>query len=182
MLQLKFFEYSNSKRVNISPDVVQYDGMTLGKPVFDLILGTKTMSELGIVLNFKSKIITLDEIELPMRSIHELPTSRKKALAFSNSLAKSKEPRSIEEATQRVVRILDANYKKADLQAIVRDNCTHLSSNDQTKLLRLLTEFEPLFDGTLGAWRTTPVTFELKEGAKPYHGRSSQSHISIRKL
>ena len=171
-LQVKFFEYSNSKRVRISPDVVEYDGMTFGQPVFDLILGTKTMNELGIVLDFKDKIITLDEIQLPMRSIHELPTSRKKALAFSNSLAKSKEPRSIEEATQRVVRILDANYKKADLQAIVSDNCTHLSSNDQIKLLRLLTEFESLFDGTLGAWRTTPVTFELKEGAKPYHGRS----------
>jgi hypothetical protein len=171
-LQVKFFEYSNSKRVNISPDVVEYDGMTFGQPVFDLILGTKTMNELGIVLDFKDKIITLDEIQLPMRSIHELPTSRKKALAFSNSLAKSQEPKSIEEATQRVVRILDANYKKADLQAIVRDNCTHLSSNDQIRLLRLLTEFESLFDGTLGAWRTTPVTFELKEGAKPYHGRS----------
>jgi hypothetical protein len=127
---------------------------------------------LGIVLDFKHKIITLDEIELPMRSITELPSSRKKALAFSNNLAKSKEPKSIEEATQRVVQILDANYKKADLQAIVRDNCKHLSSNNQEKLLRLLTEFEPLFDGTLGAWRTTPVTFELKEGAKPYHGRT----------
>jgi len=108
---------------------------------------------------------------LPMRSIQELPSSRRKALALSNSLAKSKEPKSIEEATQRVVRILDANYKKADLQAIVNDNCTHLSSNDQKLLLELLTEFEPPLDGTLGAWRTTPVTFQLKEGAKPYHGR-----------
>ena len=39
-------------------------------------------------------------------------------------------------------------------------------------LLKLLTDFEPLFDGTLGAWKTTPVAFELKEGAKPYHGRT----------
>ncbi len=64
--------------MNISPDVVEYDGMTFGKSVFDLILGTKTMNELGIVFDFKDKIITLDEIQLPMRSIHELPTSRKK--------------------------------------------------------------------------------------------------------
>ena len=100
-------------------------------------------------------MITLDEIEV-----------------LSNSLAKKKEPKSIEEATQRAVRILDANYKKADLQAIVNDNCTHLNSNDQKKLLELITEFEPLFDGTLGAWKTTPVTFELKEGVKTYHGRT----------
>eukprot|EP00804_Cyclotella_cryptica_P000766 CCRYP_001026-RA/>CCRYP_001026-RA protein AED:0.47 eAED:0.61 QI:0/0/0/1/0/0/3/0/178 len=29
-----------------------------------------------------------------------------------------------------------------------------------------------LFDGTLGDWNTEPVSFELKEGAKPYHGRA----------
>ena len=58
------------------------------------------------------------------------------------------EPKSTEEATNRVVRILDANYKKADLQAVVKDNCTHLSANEQKQLLELLTDFEPLFDGT----------------------------------
>ena len=39
-------------------------------------------------------------------------------------------------------------------------------------LLELLTNYEPLFDGTLDAWKTTPGSFELKEGAKPYHGRA----------
>ena len=47
----------------------------------------------------------------------------------------------------------------------------HLSLHDKNKLLELLKEFEELFDGTLGDWRTEPVSFELKEGAKPYHGR-----------
>ena len=35
----------------------------------------------------------------------------------------------------------------------------------------MLINYEPLFDGTLGTWKTTPVSFELKEGAKPYHDR-----------
>ena len=39
------------------------------------------------------------------------------------------------------------------------------------KLLEVLTEFEDLFDGTLGDWDTEPASFELKEGVKPYHGR-----------
>ena len=39
-------------------------------------------------------------------------------------------------------------------------------------LLKLLTDFEPLFNGRLGAWKTTPVSFELKEGAKPYNGQA----------
>lgn len=52
-IQLKFFEYSNSKQVKIKPDVVEYDGVKLKRPLFDLILGTKTMRDLGIILDFK---------------------------------------------------------------------------------------------------------------------------------
>ncbi len=37
--------------------------------------------------------------------------------------------------------------------------------------LVLLLKFEELFDGMLGDWRLPPVLFELKEGAKPCHGR-----------
>ena len=76
-IQLKFFQYSNSKRVLVQPDVVEYDGVTVEKPLFDLILGTKTMDELGIILNFKQRMITIDEIDLPMQSIKNMPTSRK---------------------------------------------------------------------------------------------------------
>jgi hypothetical protein len=36
----------------------------------------------------------------------------------------------------------------------------------------LLKKFEPLFDGTLGHWRTKPVSFQLKDGVTPYHGRA----------
>jgi hypothetical protein len=35
----------------------------------------------------------------------------------------------------------------------------------------LLLKYEELFDGMLGNWKLPPVSIELKEGAKPYHGR-----------
>jgi hypothetical protein len=35
----------------------------------------------------------------------------------------------------------------------------------------LLLDYESLFDGTLGDWNRPPVSIELKDGAKPYHGR-----------
>jgi len=82
------------------------------------------------------------------------------------------EPESTEVATQRALGILDAKYEKADLQAVVNENCAHLNVHDRNKLLGLLTEFEELLDGTLGNWKTEPVSFDLKEGAKPYHGRA----------
>ena len=47
------------------------------KPVFDLILGVKTLREFSIVLDFWTKEITIDEIILPMRDINNLSTSSK---------------------------------------------------------------------------------------------------------
>ncbi len=41
----------------------------------------------------------------------------------------------------------------------------------QDKIMELLTEFKELFDGTLCDWNIKPVSFELKEGTKPYHDR-----------
>jgi hypothetical protein len=44
----------------------------MSKPVFDLIIGCNSMENSGIVLDFKAKSITIDEIILPMRSIANL--------------------------------------------------------------------------------------------------------------
>ena len=71
-----------------------------------------------------------------------------------------------------MVQILEANYEKADLPELIRTKCTNLSPSDHAKLLEVLTEFEDLFDGTLGDCDIEPVTFELKDGTKPYHGIS----------
>jgi hypothetical protein len=68
--------------------------------------------------------------------------------------------------------ILDANYNKAGIQSKVKDDCKHLSANQQKELLQLLTKHELLFDGTLDDWKTKPVFFQLKEGATPYHGNA----------
>ena len=40
-------------------------------------------------------------------------------MVLNNSLANCKEPKSTDEATDRIVWILDTKYKKADLQAVV---------------------------------------------------------------
>jgi hypothetical protein len=64
-VELNFLKYSYSKRFYMEPDVVEYDKDS--KPQYDPILGTETMKELGIILNFRDKMITIDEIILPMR-------------------------------------------------------------------------------------------------------------------
>ncbi len=118
------------------------------------------MKELGIILNFRDKMITIDEVILPMRNINNLQDSSiLQALRHNHSLAM--EPQSTQDATQPATQILDAEYSKADLQSVVRDNCKHLSANQQKKLLQLLKKYESLFDGTLGDWKTKPVSFQL---------------------
>ena len=76
----------------------------------------------------------------------------------------------------------DSKYEKANLPEIVQNNCSHLNPEEQKQLLEVLTKFEDLFDETLGDWNTEPVSFELKEGSKPYHGRAFQSYISTKQL
>jgi hypothetical protein len=46
-VNLTSFEYSNSKRYMIEPDIVEYDPKKMAKPVFDLILilGVETLSK-----------------------------------------------------------------------------------------------------------------------------------------
>ncbi len=77
------------------------------------------MERLGIIMNFKNKTITIDEIILQMRKIASLTNKSKikEAWAISNALAC--EPISTEQATQCAMKNLDANYKKTDLQAVL---------------------------------------------------------------
>ena len=171
-------EYSNSKYISVKADVVEYDG-TRGdqKPTYDLILGVNTMRELGIVLDFDTLKITIDKITLPMRDINSLQRTKDCAKIYENSFFlnyfdTAYEPISTKEMTNRAVEILDAKYEKADLQKIVDEYCSHLTKDQQIQLLRVLEEFEELFDGTLGDWKTSPVQFELKQDAKPYHGKA----------
>ena len=54
----------------LTPEIVEYDEKNLSKPAFDLIIGSQTMTELGIILDFKYKMITINEIKSPMRNIN----------------------------------------------------------------------------------------------------------------
>jgi hypothetical protein len=105
------------------------------------------MKELDIVLDFKAKTITIDEIILPMRNINNLQgASTLRVLKLNHSLAM--ELQSTQDTTKRAMQILDAKYNKADLQSVVRDNCKNLRTDQQQKLLQLLKKYESLLDGT----------------------------------
>jgi hypothetical protein len=109
-IKLNIFEYS--KRYLAETDIVEYN--KINKPQYDLILGVKTMKKYSIILDFKDKMIIVDEVKLPMQNINYLQgSSTLHVLKLNHSLAM--ELHSTQDATKRVTQILDAKYKKADL-------------------------------------------------------------------
>ncbi len=64
-------EYSASKLVCLTPDMVEYKVGT-PSPLYDLIIGKQTLHDIGAVLDFKEKTISIDSILLPMRNIVNL--------------------------------------------------------------------------------------------------------------
>jgi len=138
---------------------------------YDIILGRDAMSELGIVIDFNDEIISWDHVTITMRDYFtDRPSPKPTKKEIKAMLLRSEEPQATSEATKRTVKILDATYKKADLEEIVA-NATQLNDTEKKSLYKLLTEYEELFDGTLGNWNTEEVDLELKEGEKPHSSR-----------
>jgi len=86
------------------------------------------MTQLGIILDFNSTMITIDDVRLPMPHINHLQKSQNRHQIYASS--QYLEPPVTQSATKRAVEMLDANYEKADLPAVVKENYSHLSSAD----------------------------------------------------
>ena len=126
------------------------------------------MQDLGIDILNSSLTLRWDGIEIPMRDFGEL---RKPVDALGAYLLDiDKQTDSTKEMQNRVTRILDAKYEKANLEQLCKAQ-QHLTRIEQHMLYQLLKKHEHLFDGTLGEWRGTGVSFELKADAKPFHAK-----------
>ncbi len=105
----KAYSQDDSKKFYSEPYEVEYNKGSKSQYDLILVLGTETMRELGIVLDFKAKTIMIDEIILPMRDINHLQcASMLRALELNDSL--SMELQSTQDATKRAMQILDAKY------------------------------------------------------------------------
>ncbi len=150
-VKLSFVGYSASKKVHLRLDIVEYPKGD-PKPLYDLIIGKQTLHDIGAVVDFKERTITIDDILLPMRNISnlQLKSSISRALKFISNFAQ--EPESTRNTTKCMVEILDAKYDKTDLPSIVKNNYAHLSMQHWNSLVALLLKYKELFDGTLGDW------------------------------
>ena len=159
----KLPEFSMSKEITWKVDM---DSGKLEELGYDMIIGRDLLQALKVVIDFEYQVIRWEDVSIPMNRT-KLTKSKKEELNAIFQLAT--EPKTVQQATERVSRILDASYKKANLVDVVDKHCCHLSKDRRDRILNLLRQFEDLFDGTLGEFHTTPVHLDLKEGAVPKH-------------
>jgi hypothetical protein len=84
-------EYSASKSVRPTSDIVEYE-IGAPSPLYDLIIGKQTLHDIGAVLDFKEKTITIDSILLPMRNIVNLLLKLSITKALQHNTVQAQEP------------------------------------------------------------------------------------------
>jgi hypothetical protein len=76
--------------------------------LYDLIIGKQSLHDIGAVLDFKEKTITIDIILLPMRNIVNLQLKPSVTRELRHNTCQAQEPVSTRNGTKRVIEILDA--------------------------------------------------------------------------
>jgi hypothetical protein len=69
----------------------------------------------------------------------------------------------------RVVKILDAEYKKSDLKDAVP---SHLDVSQGNALYSLLTKYEAIFEGKLGTMPGSPYRIPICQDSKPFTSKT----------
>jgi hypothetical protein len=136
-IEISFVEHSASKKVRLQLDIVEYSPGDQA-PMYELIIDKQTMHNLGVKLDIQERTITIDKILLSMRNIANLQLKPRSTRALKANTCFAQEPISTRSTTRRMVKILDAKYEKVDLPAIIRENCSHLTTSDREKLLSVL--------------------------------------------
>ena len=109
-----------------------------------MIIGRELIRSLGFDSHGTDMTIHWDDAAIPWQDIYST-TNDVFALSQHNAPFNSER--------QRMKRILDAKYSKADIKTIV-ESSTHLDLQERNELYTLLKKYEDLFDGNLGTWHT----------------------------
>jgi hypothetical protein len=138
-----------------------------------MIIGRDLITELKLVLDFDTQSITWDGIDQPMKTpggatkksthyedLYSALLAPASAI-FQDDYEATREPQHVHVANKHQTRILEANYKAADLKKIIKCIST-IDDIEKNNLLGLLRKYEKLFDGTLGNFETSDVKLNLK--------------------
>jgi hypothetical protein len=133
-----FPELHANKQIEKSLHVVEQ-----GLLRYDMIIGQDLITDLGLDTKGSDLSICWDDAAIPWRDMDA--TLNDAFLSYSPT----------HQPPKRTKRILDAEYKAADLSEIVAA-ADHLNDQQKSELFLLRNKYKDLFDGTLGTWTGTP--------------------------
>jgi hypothetical protein len=163
-------EFSSSVEVQWSCAIDENPDST-----YDMILGRDLQSTLRMDILFSTGTLVWNEISIPMCTGKQREQTHLNE--YLDQVIKDLSlPENITEELHEATKILDANYKKADLEEFVK-NIPHLTDAQKSHIRTLLYPYEPLFQGKLGRWDTPPVSLELEGDAKPFHARAQSQYL-----
>ena len=159
----RLIEFSNSKQIkwDFQVDSTQQSGNVQ----YDMIIGSDLMAQLGIDIAYSTKEINWDGETIPMKTLGELAEKTKcEGIYFAHT-----QPPILQMEEERQQKILDADYTKVDIDAMVKG--LDITRDEKRALIATLKKFPKLFGGGLGQVNIEPVTIELQEGIKPVRQR-----------
>jgi hypothetical protein len=164
LLDFKFPEISTSKVVTWQAHV---DDKTSSKEAaYDMIMGMDLMTSIGITVDCEQRRIRWGGAEIPLRTSNTLNNDDILHMLYHAANG----PDIMQEAEKRQNRILDADYRKVEVDPFVEE-LKHLTMDEKQILGQTLKKFPTLFGRGLGMLNIKPVKLELIDGAKPYHAR-----------
>ena len=157
----EFFKVKSSKKLNS----------------YDAVISRDLMKILGIDLLFSEGMMTWDNVSVPMVDFNTLEKILKTQNKEINVLyTEQEESPAVQQMINRATKVLDANYKKANIKEYLDEECAELSAKQRQQLEKIITKYEILFGGGLGKWNRDPVSFSLKPNAKLVQSRPFQVH------
>jgi calcineurin-like phosphoesterase family protein len=98
-------------------------------------------------MNFNDHTVTWDTETIPMKDRDTNTLSSVEALIEVHMI--TNEPQTLRDEYSRAIEIVDAEYKPASLDDVIK-TCENLHVEEQHQLKILLQKYEHLFDETLG--------------------------------
>jgi hypothetical protein len=133
-----------------------------------MIIGIDLMTSVGITLDCQQRCIRWGGTDIPLKTRNILSDDELLNMLYNAA----NDPDILQEAEKRQNRILDADYRKVEVDPFVQE-LAHLTQDEKQVLGKTLKKFPTLFGGGLGMLNIKPVKLELIDCAKPYHARSS---------
>jgi hypothetical protein len=132
-----------------------------------MIMGMDLMISIEFTVDCEQRRIRWGGTEIPLKTRNSLSDDEILHNMLYNA---ANEPDILKEAEKRQNRILDADYRKVEVDPFVQE-LEHLAKNDKQTLGKTLKKIPTFFGGGLGMLNITPVRLYFICGANTYHAR-----------